>query len=201
MIYFAHVRCRGAESRLRPCHPAAGELSRRHEGQEPHPEEPVGLAGRADRGAARGTARRSPGPRRRRAADCARAAARPRAGGAGHGAAPQARPLVAAGAGAAHPAGTGADCRPAARAGVKAGDGARPGRDDGAQLAGRHAGLGPRDGQRDLRHARLAGCGAGGHRGRLGAAPSERRHLAAVRCDIDLAGGTLLPAGAPWLRP
>src|SRR5512132_1842604 len=111
-------------------------------GQEPHAEEPVGLAGRADPAAARGAARGDAGAGGRGFGDRACLAARTRVGGTRHGAPDRARPAAAAPAGAAAKAGAGADRGAADRSGGQAGDGAGARRDDGDPLTRRDLGLG-----------------------------------------------------------
>ena len=124
MTRAAPVCRRRAEPGSRPAMLPAGELSRRRQGQEPHAEEPVALAGRTDPAAARGAARGDAGAGGRGFADRAGLAAWTRVGGARHGASDRARSAAAAPAGAAAKAGAGADCGAADRSGGQAGDGA-----------------------------------------------------------------------------
>ena len=163
MIQAAHVRRDCPEPWIAARHSAAGELSRWRQGQEPHAEEPLGLAGRADRAAARRAARRCAGTGGRGAGDRARSAARACACRARHGAADQARSAAAARRRAPRQAGLGADRGTVARSGVQAGDGTGARRDDGAAFARRDARARGGDGQGGLRDARLARSRAGGH--------------------------------------
>src|SRR5512132_149306 len=163
-------------------------------GQEPHAEEPVGLAGRADPAAARGAARGDAGAGGRGFGDRACLAARTRVGGTRHGAPDRARPAAAAPAGAAAKAGAGADRGAADRSGGQAGDGAGARRDDGDPLARRdpRAGRGHRQG--GLRGARLAGPGSAGDREGARQAPSRGRLPRPLRSHLELSRGPLLRA-------
>src|SRR6267378_1845977 len=143
MIIMAHVCGRRPQPRLTTRHPAAGELPRGRQDQEPNPRQPVRLACRAHRPTPRRATRRQTAARRRGGGNCPRAATRPRAGRARHRAPHRARRTAAA-PGAATPArsGAGPDRRPSARSGGQAGDRANAGPRHCQPFAGRDAGLG-----------------------------------------------------------
>ena len=211
MIVSAHVCGCHPEPGLAARHPAARELPRGRQDQEPNPRQPVALAGRAHRPTARRAARRQTARRAARRQTAARhgggrnrplAAARPRDGGARHRAPHRARRRAAA-PGAATPvrSGIGPDRRPPARTGGQAGDRTNARSRHRQPFAGRDAGAGPRRGQGGLCRAQLAGPRAAVHRSRAGPPSSEGWRAAALRCHLHLSRRTLLRTGAAWLQP
>src|SRR5256714_330325 len=96
VIASAHVCGCRPEPRLAAGHPAAGELPRGRQDQEPNPRQPVALARRARRATPCRAARRQTAACRRGGGNRPRAAARPRARRAGHRAPQRRRDLALA---------------------------------------------------------------------------------------------------------
>src|SRR6266404_538695 len=198
MIITAHVCGCRPQPRLTTRHPAAGELPRGRQDQEPNPRQPVPLARRAHRATPRRAARRQTAARRRGGGNRPRAAARPRAGRARHRAPHRARRRAAA-PGAATPSrsGAGPDRRAPARASGQAGDRADAGSRHCQPFAGRDARARPRRRQGGLCRARLAGPRATLHRSPAGPPPSQGWRAAALRRHLHprLRGGRLYLEG------
>src|SRR6266849_3024829 len=110
----------------------------------------------------------------------------------GHGASDRTRSAFAVRVGSPAGTGAGADRGPADRSGCQAGDGARARCDDGDPLARSDAWTWRSHRERSLRGTRLAGRGAADDRGGVGASASDRRHVGALRRELEPCRGSLL---------
>src|ERR1700730_2532980 len=202
VIIMARVCGRRPQPRLTSRHPAARELPRGRQDQEPNPRQPVALARRAHCATPCRVAVRQTAARRCGGGNRPRAAARPRARRARHRPPHRARRRAAASGAATPPrSGAGPDRRAPGRAGGQAGDRANAGPRHRQPFAGRDAGAGPRRRQGGLCRARPAGPRAAVHRSHAGPPPSAGRRAAVLRRHLHRSRRTLLRTGAAWLQP